>query len=66
MGGGESESQLYAGAGGDLRLLPLAVGARGALGQDAVGRAGGGTPPRGKCIGNKRNHMRGETLLNFS
>ena len=41
MGGGESESQLYAGAGGDLRLLPLAVGARGALGQDAVGPAGG-------------------------
>ena len=41
--GYESESQLYAGAGGDLGLLPLAVGARGALGQDAVGRAGGGT-----------------------
>lgn len=26
-GGGESESQLYARAGGDLRLLPLAVSA---------------------------------------
>ena len=47
--GYESESQLYAGAGGDLGLLPLAVGARGALGQDVVGRAGGGTrgPPKG-------------------
>eukprot|EP01043_Picozoa_sp_COSAG02_P049528 COSAG02_NODE_4982_length_4751_cov_8.305245_1_plen_87_part_00 len=40
---GRASYSLYAGAGGDLRPLPLAVGARGALGQDVIRRTGGKT-----------------------